>query len=123
MQRRTICKEPEIPIWKCGKRKVLETSTGKQYLHDKAKRDELLKRAGDAVRICMGLIDGDKQNLDYPFTSLVVHNINFEAVIKLMVVGCRMLSEGLYLSLLCPNLFLTRLQIAVSDEFLTARNC
>ena len=42
--------------------------------------------------------------------------------IQLRVMGLRMLSTGLYLSLLHPNLFITRLQITVSEEFLTAHN-
>ena len=66
---------------------ILDTSTGTYYLTDNLKREELLKRAGDAVQICIGLIEGDKPALHYPFTSLIVHNISFEAVIKLMVEG------------------------------------
>ena len=42
--------------------------------------------------------------------------------IQLRVMGLRMLSAGLYLSLLHPNLFIIRLQMAVSDELLTAHN-
>ena len=42
--------------------------------------------------------------------------------IQLRVLGLRMLSAGLYLSLLHPNLFITRLQMAVSEELLTAHN-
>ena len=42
--------------------------------------------------------------------------------IQLRVLGLRMLSAGLYLSLLHPNLFITRLQIAVSEELPTACN-
>ena len=68
-------------------RVVLEAATGTHYLTNEPKRRELLKRAGDAVQICIGLLDGDKPEMDYPFTSLVVHNINFEAVIKVAVEG------------------------------------
>ena len=42
--------------------------------------------------------------------------------IKLRVLGLRMLSAVLYLSLLRPNLFITRLQMVVSKELLTAHN-
>ena len=42
--------------------------------------------------------------------------------IQLRVLGLRMLSTGLYLSLLHPNLFITRLQMVVSKELLTAHN-
>ena len=41
---------------------------------------------------------------------------------QLRVLGLRMLSAGLYLSLLHPNLFITRLQMVVSKELLTAHN-
>ena len=68
-------------------RVVLEAATGTHYFTNQPKRKELLKRAGDAIQICIGLIDGDKAEMDFPFTSLVVHNINFEAVIKVAVEG------------------------------------
>ena len=42
--------------------------------------------------------------------------------IQLRVLGLRMLSAGLYLFLLHPNLFITRLQMAVSEELLPAHN-
>ena len=42
--------------------------------------------------------------------------------IRLRVLGLRMLSAGLYLFLLHPNLFITRLQMVVSEELLTAHN-
>ena len=42
--------------------------------------------------------------------------------IQLRVLGLRMLSAGLYLSLLHPNLFITRLPMAVSEELLTVHN-
>ena len=42
--------------------------------------------------------------------------------IQLRVLSLRMLSAGLYLSLLHPNLFITRLQMTVSEELLTPHN-
>ena len=41
---------------------------------------------------------------------------------QLKVVGLRMLSAGQYLAHLLPNLFITRPQIAISEELLAARN-
>ena len=41
---------------------------------------------------------------------------------QLKVIGLRMLSVGQHLALLCPNLSITRPQIAVSEELPTAHN-
>ena len=54
--------------------------------------------------------------------SQVLDTSIFIVWIQLRVLGLRMLSAGLYLSLLHPNLFITRLQIAVSEELPTAHN-
>ena len=54
--------------------------------------------------------------------SQVLNPSIFIVWIQLRILGLRMLSAGLYISLLHPNLFITRLQMAVSEEFLTAHN-
>ena len=54
-------------------------------------KEELKKQhfkvADDAVKICIGLIDGDKPRQNFPFTSVVLNNINFLAVINMMIEG------------------------------------
>ena len=61
-----------------NKDKFCKSTTQKQLL---------LKLTDDAVNICIGLIDGDKPSADYPFTSSVVNQIDFKAVIDLMIEG------------------------------------
>ena len=74
---------------------------------------------GDPERdptVLFGLCDAPRDVSQMLDTSILI------VWIQLRVVGLRMLSTGLYLSLLHPNLFITRLQMVVSKELLTAHN-
>ena len=67
---------------------IFSTSKNKdKFCKSTTQAHKLLRLTDDAVKICIGLIDGDKPSADYPFTSSVVNQIDFKAVINLMIEG------------------------------------